>query len=65
VTGEHGVGISKAPYMMRERPDAWQTMLTIKKAMDPQDILNPGKLMQWEGGIIRDLRYPCRDLSPR
>ncbi|HIH76608.1 MAG TPA: FAD-binding protein [Methanomassiliicoccales archaeon] len=65
VTGEHGIGISKAPYMMRERPDAWQTMLTIKKAMDPKDILNPGKLMQWEGGIIRDLRYPCQDLSPR
>ncbi|KAF5043093.1 hypothetical protein DSECCO2_505830 [anaerobic digester metagenome] len=62
VTGEHGVGISKAPYMMRERPDAWRTMLAIKRAMDPQDILNPGKLMQWEGGIIRDLRYPCRDL---
>jgi glycolate oxidase len=62
VTGEHGVGMSKAPYMMRERPDAWQTMLAIKKALDPQDILNPGKLMQWEGGIIRDLRYPCRDL---
>ncbi len=63
VTGEHGVGISKAPYMMRERPDAWRTMLIIKKALDPQDILNPGKLMQWEGGIIRDLRYPCRDLT--
>ena len=62
VTGEHGVGISKAPYMMKERPDAWRTMMAIKKALDPQDILNPGKLMQWEGGIIRDLRYPCRDL---
>jgi len=62
VTGEHGVGMSKAPYMMRERPDAWRTMLAIKKTLDPQDILNPGKLMQWEGGIIRDLRYPCRDL---
>jgi len=59
VTGEHGVGISKAPYMMRERPDAWRTMLAIKNALDPQNILNPGKLMQWEGGIIRDLRYPC------
>ena len=62
VTGEHGVGMSKAPYMMKERPDAWGTMLLLKKAMDPQNILNPGKIMQWEGGIIRDLRYPCRDL---
>jgi len=62
VTGEHGVGMSKAPYMMRERPDAWRTMLAIKKTLDPQDILNPGKLMQWEGGIIRELRSPGRDL---
>jgi len=65
VTGEHGVGMSKAPYMMKERPDAWQTMLTLKRALDPQNILNPGKMMQWEGGIIRDLRYPCRDLCSR
>jgi glycolate oxidase len=65
VTGEHGVGMSKAPYMMRERPDAWRTMLTLKKALDPQNIMNPGKLMQWEGGIIRNLRYPCPDLCPR
>lgn len=62
VTGEHGVGMTKAPYMMKERPDAWRTMLTLKRALDPQNILNPGKMMQWEGGIIRDLRYPCRDL---
>ena len=52
VTGEHGVGMSKAPYMKKERPDAWRTMLTIKKALDPENILNPGKMMQWEGGII-------------
>ncbi|MDD1772824.1 MAG: FAD-binding oxidoreductase [Methanomassiliicoccales archaeon] len=62
VTGEHGVGMSKAPYMKKERPDAWGTMLLLKQAMDPKNILNPGKMMQWEGGIIRDLRYPCRDL---
>ena len=33
----------------------------IKKAMDPENILNPGKLEQWEGGILRNLRYPCPD----
>jgi len=54
--------MSKAPYMMKERPDAWRTMLVLKKALDPQNIMNPGKMMQWEGGIIRDLRYPCQDL---
>jgi glycolate oxidase len=59
VTGEHGVGISKAPYFKKERPTAWETMSAIKQAMDPNNILNPGKMMDWEGSIIRNLRYPC------
>jgi glycolate oxidase len=59
VTGEHGVGISKAPYMARERPQALETMRVLKRAMDPNNILNPGKMMDWEGSIIRMLRYPC------
>jgi glycolate oxidase len=62
VTGEHGIGISKAPYMKQERPTAIATMSLIKHAMDPDNILNPGKMMEWEGGIIKMLRYPCRDL---
>jgi glycolate oxidase len=63
VTGEHGVGITKAPYFFRERGSAIPAMSAIKKALDPQNIMNPGKMMQWEGGIIRSLRYPCRDLE--
>jgi glycolate oxidase len=59
VTGEHGVGISKAPYFKRERPTAWETMNVIKRAMDPNNILNPGKIAQWEGSILCMLRYPC------
>ncbi len=60
LTGEHGVGISKAPYMRKERPEAWETMRLLKRAMDPNNILNPGKMMDWEGSIIRKLRYPCQ-----
>jgi len=63
VTGEHGVGISKAPFMQRERPTALATMAVLKKAMDPNDILNPGKMQEWQGGIIKHLRYPCKDLD--
>jgi len=63
VTGEHGVGITKAPYFFKERESAIPAMIAIKKALDPQNILNPGKMMQWEGGIICSLRYPCRDLE--
>ncbi len=57
VTGEHGVAISKAPYMQKERPTALKTMKTIKKALDPNNIMNPGKMMDWEGSIISNLRY--------
>ncbi len=60
VSGEHGVGMSKAADFMIERSSALSTMIAIKKAMDPNNILNPGKLQQWEGkGVIGPLRYPC------
>jgi glycolate oxidase len=45
ITGEHGVGISKAPYLPMElKPDVIATMKRIKQALDPNNILNPGKI---------------------
>ncbi len=61
VTGEHGVGISKAPNFQKERVSELSSIRAIKAAMDPENILNPGKLEQWEGSILRNLRYPCPD----
>jgi glycolate oxidase len=61
VTGEHGVGIAKANKYMRERQSELSSIIAIKKAMDPNNILNPGKLEQWEGSILTNLRYPCAD----
>lgn len=43
-TGEHGVGIGKAAYMEREHGDALDIMRTIKATLDPNRILNPGKI---------------------
>jgi len=44
-TGEHGIGQGKAPYLERELgPAAMQMMRAIKAAVDPLDILNPGKV---------------------
>jgi len=45
ITGEHGVGITKSPYLEMEisRP-ALDLMSRIKKAFDPNGILNPGKI---------------------
>ena len=61
VTGEHGVGISKALDFQKERASVLSSIKAIKKAMDPNNILNPGKLEQWEGPILRNLRYPCKE----
>ncbi|MBL7210928.1 MAG: FAD-binding protein [Desulfobacteraceae bacterium] len=45
ITGEHGVGITKAPYLGLEIPQAGlQLMSRIKTAFDPKGILNPGKI---------------------
>ena len=44
VTGEHGVGAARASYMAREHGPALGTMRSIKSALDPKGILNPGKL---------------------
>ncbi|MGY9048445.1 MAG: FAD-binding oxidoreductase [Rhodobacterales bacterium] len=45
-TGEHGVGMGKLGYMQREHGAGWDVMTTLKQAMDPQGILNPGKLIR-------------------
>lgn len=45
VTGEHGVGIGKRGYMVAEHGPAWGVMGAIKAALDPANILNPGKLV--------------------
>jgi len=46
VTGEHGVGMGKLDYMAREHGAAWQVMADIKRGLDPENILNPGKMVR-------------------
>ncbi|MCU0595460.1 MAG: FAD-binding protein [Desulfobacterota bacterium] len=45
LTGEHGVGIAKAPFMPLEHDRAALAMMrSLKRLIDPRNILNPGKM---------------------
>jgi D-lactate dehydrogenase (cytochrome) len=46
ITGEHGVGRGKRAYMADEHGEGYRVMAELKRAMDPKNILNPGKVVE-------------------
>ncbi len=58
-SAEHGIGLSKAPAWKKARGDMVPVMRAIKKALDPNNILNPNKLMDAPDNWVKatNLRY--------
>ena len=54
-TGEHGVGQGKRKYLKAELGDGLAVMRAIKTALDPLDILNPGKIFS---ACVSCARFP-------
>lgn len=44
-TGEHGIGSGKIKYMKAEHGDSLDLMRQIKQALDPDNLMNPGKML--------------------
>ena len=46
VTGEHGIGVARRDWLVRQRgPEAVEVMRSIKRALDPRGLLNPGRML--------------------
>jgi D-lactate dehydrogenase (cytochrome) len=45
-TGEHGIGLGKQQWLVEELGEAVGLMRSIKRALDPQNLLNPGKVFE-------------------
>ena len=44
ITGEHGIGLKKKHYLLKEHFDNLPVMKSIKRSLDPNNIMNPGKV---------------------
>src|SRR2546427_9943304 len=48
ITGEHGDGVLRAPYLRRQYRESYPVMAAVKRVLDPDGILNPGNVISDE-----------------
>jgi glycolate oxidase len=58
ISGEHGIGLAKTPFFrLQHSPAQVRAMRSVKRALDPRGILNPGKMFEifrvWEHPRVR------------
>jgi glycolate oxidase len=54
ISGEHGIGLEKKPYLKNQIGDAGIKMLQdMKRMFDPKNLLNPGKMFDMPGEAAR------------
>lgn len=63
ITGEHGIGLAKSPYLRLQHTEAEiAAMRAVKDALDPNGILNPGKIFEpfdmWQQPRDRGWKFP-------
>lgn len=54
ISGEHGVGLSRTPFLRRQYGELCDVFREVKRIFDPRNILNPGKIVDGDSESITD-----------
>jgi FAD/FMN-containing dehydrogenase/Fe-S oxidoreductase len=66
ISGEHGVGLSRTPFMRQQYGPLVDVFREVKRIFDPQDLFNPGKLFNDDKDLLtKNLRASAAPLAGR